>query len=177
MRSFSKSQLLEIFFAFKTINGCHPTSIPLKGNYATRATEIVSTAPRDHVWSILAGLFTANSLAINKIDKNKGLLVTAKTSFIPIYTFEDNAGELQRSQAWVVLHKVTNNQKEWKVKSIYSRWNIQIIKTGDGTTKIKVDPIVQCIYYPNMVTSAEVRGQSTGKFEELLKQSLFNRSK
>jgi hypothetical protein len=173
MKRYNKSYLFAIIIALVMINGCLPASIPLKGRYETSPSKITSTKPIDSIWSTLTDLFSANGLLLKKFEKKKGLMIPAKTSFIPVYTFEDKDGQLQVPQAWVVLQKVIVNKKEWKPKRIYGQWTIQITETGNGTTTIIVDPIVICTYFPNVFTSVETRGQSTGKLEELIKRSLI----
>ena len=71
------------------------------------------------------------------------------------------------------LAQVYRKQKRMESKGNLGKWSIQISETEKGTTTIKVDPIVICTYYPNMMTSVETRGQSTGKLEELIKSSLM----
>jgi hypothetical protein len=174
MKSYNKPYSCAIIIVLIIITGCNPAYILLKGKYEAGPSEMTSTKPVDSIWSNLIDLFSANGLVIKNIEKKKGLVVSAKTSFIPVYTFEDKDGQLQAPQAWVVLQKVIANKKEWNPKRIYGLWSIQITETGKGTTTIKIDPIVICTYFPNMFTSVETRGQSTGKLEELIKSSLKN---
>lgn len=155
------------------INGCNPNTIPFKGKYPTTQFEVNSTKSIDSIWTSVRDLFISRGLPVKTIDKKRGLIVSAKISFIPVYTFENNDGQLQEPQAWVVLHKLIVNKKEWNPKEIYGKWSIQISETEKGTTTIKVDPIVMCTYSSNMVTSVETRGQSTGKLEELIKSTLL----
>jgi hypothetical protein len=172
MNCLRKLCLCTLLFACIVINGCNPNSIPLKGNYPTGSTEIVINEPSDSIWSKLEGLFTANGLLIKNIDKKKGLILTKKTSFIPAYTFEDKDGQLQEPMAWIVLARVKANKKEWNPKSIYSQWSIQLTETGNGTTTVAVNPIVDCTYFPNMFLTVETRGQSTGRLEKMIRNGL-----
>lgn len=151
------------------VSGCNPDSIPLKGKYPITPFEITSTKSVDSTWSNLADLFASNGLLVKNIDKNKGLIVSRKTPFIPIYSFEDNDGRLQIPEAWVVLPKVIVHRKQWVPKMIYSHWHIQITETEKGAI-IKVDPVVVCTFFPNRFTSVEAPGQSTGKLEDLIKR-------
>lgn len=93
------------------------------------------------------------------------------------YTHEDKDGKLEEPRAWVVLQKDFTKRKVWKPKRIYGEWTIQINETESGVTKIKIDPLVICTYYPNMFTKMETRGQSTGKLESLIDSTLLNNSK
>lgn len=171
MRNYSKQFSIVIVLATSIITACNPVSIPLKGKYESNPIEISSTQSIDSAWSRIASLFAAQGLAIKSLDKQKGLLISTKTSFISAYSFEHSNGELDKTQAWVVLQKVFVKEKQWYPKSIYSQWTIQVDETKDGTL-IKIDPLVICTYYPNMFTRMEDRGQSTGRFEELIKNSL-----
>jgi hypothetical protein len=78
--------------------------------------------------------------------------------------------------AWVVLEKEFTKRKVWNPKTIYGQWRIQINEPESGLTRIKIDPLVICTYYPNMFTSMEARGQSTGKLEHLIDSTLVNNS-
>jgi hypothetical protein len=91
-----------------------------------------------------------------------------------IYTFEDKDGQLEQPQAWVVMPKVFNKEKEWKPGDIIGQWSIQVVESGKGVTTIKIDPSVSCAYYPKSFVRSEVQGQSTGKLEALVGQSLKN---
>lgn len=175
MKSYSKQYLSFLIIATVVINACNPTKVDLKGKYLASPLEISSTKSIDSIWSDVTRLFATNGLSIERIEKKKGLIVSTKTSFIPVYTFEDKDGRLQKPKAWVVLPRVVVNKKEWNPKTIYSEWSVQINETEKGTTTIKVDPIVICNYSPNKFTTVEIRGQSTGNFEELLKRSLINK--
>ena len=150
------------------INGCNPEIIPLKGEYHNTPFEITSTKSIDSSWSILTDLFATHGLLVKNIEKKKGLIISKKTSFIPVYTFEGNDGQLQVPGAWVVLPKVVVNEKQWNPKTIYGQWRIQITESEKGTI-IKIDPVVVCTFFPNRFTSVEALGQSTGKLEELIK--------
>ena len=177
MRSNSKTYSVAIIIALIIINGCNPDMIPLKGKYPTIPLEITSTKSIDSTWLELTDLFAKKGLLLKNIEKKKGLIVSKKTSFIPVYTFEDKDGDLKEPEAWVVLPITIVNEKQWNPKTIYGQWSVQITGAENGTTIIKVDPIVVCTYFPNMVTSVETRGQSTGKLEELIKSSLMSRVK
>jgi len=159
------------------INGCTPDSVPLKGKYIDNPIELTSTKTSDSLWLKIRQIFTEKGLVIKKVDAEKGLIVTTKTSFNSAYTHEDKDGKLVEPQAWVVLQKDFTKRKEWNPKTIYSEWKIQINETEGGVTIIKIDPLVICTYYPNMFTSMEVRGQSTGKLENLIDSTLLSNSK
>jgi hypothetical protein len=148
--------------------GCTPTSVLLKGTYPSRPYEITTTKPIDSVWADLSDIFTKNGLPIKKIDKTNGLLRTKKIPINSTYTFEDNNGNLEQPEAWVVLTKEFVKEKQWKPKIIFAQWNVQITQAEGSKTFLKIDPIVITTYYPNTFTKMEARGQSTGKLESLL---------
>jgi hypothetical protein len=145
--------------------------IPLKGQYATSTTEVTANVSIDSVWAHINRLFTTHGLPIKKTDKNTSIITTKETAFHPLYTFENDAGQLQEAQAWIALRKTFVGKKQWIPKSIYSQWHIQLNEKGNGTTSIKVDPMVLCTYYPNAFVKSETHGQSTGKLEELIRSS------
>lgn len=102
-----------------------------------------------------------------------GVSEITSTKPIDLYNFENKEGQLQEPQAWVVLHRTVMNKKERNPKIIYGQWSIQISNVGKGTV-IMMAPTVDCTFFPNMLTSIEVKGHSTGKLEELIKSSLTN---
>jgi hypothetical protein len=150
------------------MNGCDASLAPLQGKYSDAPLVITLTRSADSTWLKIADIFAAKGLKVKSIDKSKGQIITAKTSFISAYTFEGKNGQLEEPQAWVVLPKVFRKEKQWIPKSIYSTWNIQLAETTGGQTMVKVDPVVLCTYYPNAFTVAEVSGQSTGVVEALI---------
>ena len=154
------------------INGCTPESVPLKGKYIDNPLDFTSTKTSDSLWLNIRQIFSENGLVVKKVDTEKGLIVTKKTPFISVYTHEDKDGKLIEPQAWVVLQKDFTKKKVWKPKIFYGEWKIQINETQSGVTKIKIDPIVICTYFPNMFTKVETRGQSTGKLENLMDSTL-----
>ncbi len=167
MESYYKPYLIAVIIVI-IVNGCTPDSVPLKGKYTDNPTEFTSTKSSDTLWLNVSQIFSENGLVVKKIDTEKGLIVTKKTQFISVYTHEDKDGKLEEPRAWVVLQKDFTKRKVWKPKRIYGEWTIQINETESGVTKIKIDPIVICTYYPNMFTKMETRGQSTGKLESLI---------
>jgi len=175
MKSYYKPYSIVVILALILI-GCTPNTVPLKGKYTDNPTEFTSTKSSDSLWSTIRQIFSEKGLVIRKIDTEKGLIVTNKTPFISVYTQEDKDGKLVEPQAWVVLQKDFTKKKVWNPKTIYSEWTIQINEMGSGVTKIKIDPIVICTYYPNMFTSMEARGQSTGKLESLIDSTLVSNS-
>ena len=175
MKSYYKPYSIAVIIAI-IINGCTPDSVPLKGKYTDNPIEFSSTKTSDSLWLNIKQIFSENGLVVKKIDTEKGLIVTKKTPFISVYTHEDKDGKLVEPRAWVVLQKDFTKRKVWNPKIIYGEWRIQINETESGVTKIKIDPIVICTYYPNMFTSMEVRGQSTGKLESLIDSTLVNNS-
>ena len=173
MKSFSKSTPI-VLLGVIIINGCSPTFSPLKGKYTDSPVEFTSTKASDSVWVVITQIFSENGLKIKKIDKVKGLIVSKDTPFIPVYSFEDNDGNLEVLQAWVALHKDYVKGKVWNPKTIRGEWQIQINETETSGTKIKIEPIVNCTYFPNMFTSVHSTGQSTGKLEKLIDSALLN---
>jgi len=152
--------------------GCNPRMSVLNGKYESKTLEILSDKPVDTIWLSITRLFTENNLAVKKVDRERGLIVSEATAFIPIYTFEDTTGNLIVPQAWVVLKKISLKKKEWVPKRIFGEWRIRMSELGNNTRKIEIDPIVNCSYYPNLLTSVETRGQSTGALERLIKRSI-----
>ncbi len=155
--------------------GCSGTIVPLKGSYSDNTVVLNSAKPVDSVWSILQKLFLENGLPIKKIDKKNGLLLTEKIPANATYSFEDTSGNLQQAKAWVVLRKSIVNKKEWQLKTIYGEWSIDVVEDGPGKTRVEINPIVLCTYFPNGVTSMESQGQSTGRMEALLEPLLATR--
>lgn len=173
MKSYNKICLIAAIIVSIIINGCNPKTIPLKGNYVTNPIEFTSAKSSDSLWLDVTHVFAEKGLDVKKIDKKKGLIVSQETSFISAYTFEDKDGKLKDPEAWVVLQKVFIKKKEWEPKTIYSEWSIQINQIENGVTLIKLSPFIVCIYHPNMFTSAETRGQSTGNLEKLINSTLL----
>ncbi|MDH7460587.1 hypothetical protein QEG73_04835 [Chitinophagaceae bacterium 26-R-25] len=175
MKAINKIYSLVVIVSLVITGACSSNIVLLKGVYSQTPAEIISTKHADSTWLTIAELFNQNGLSIKKLDKENGLIVSTKTSFIPAYTFEDENGKLIEPDALVVLRRVFVNNKEWKTHNIFCKWTIQVTENGKGLTTVRVDPVVICTYYPNMFTSNEEQGQSTGRLEELLKQSLTSK--
>lgn len=94
MKTDNKISLVALIITFVIINGCNPARIALQGQYPNTPSEITSTKSVDSTWANLTGLFAANGLAIKKIDKTKGIVISSETAFIPVYTFENQDGQL-----------------------------------------------------------------------------------
>lgn len=173
MKNFNRSTPIAILI-FILINGCNPYSVPLKGKYSDIPIEFTSTEKTDSIWVIITRIFSENGLAVKKIDKVNGLILSKDTRFIPVYSFEDKDGNLEKSQAWVVLKKTYIKEKLWNPKEIRGEWQIQMSETDSGVTKIKISPTVNCTYFPNMFASMNTDGLSTGKLEKLIDSALLN---
>ena len=175
MKVYNKIYFFAVIIAVITISdSCNPNAIPLKGKYSESPVVITSTKPVDSIWLNIKHLLTGKGLAIKKLDKEKGVIVSTESAFIPAYTFEDPNGKLIEPEAWIVLKEAFVKKRKWDPKKISCEWNIQITELGNGRSAIKVDPVVICTYHPNMFTTMEENGQSTGKLEELLERSLRN---
>jgi hypothetical protein len=174
MKNCKTRDLILLIFAYILIHGCNPILVPLKGEYVTSPKETVSALSTDSIWTHIEHLFRTHGLAVKKVDKTQGIITTRKTAFIPLYTFENETGQLEEAQAWVALPKVLVKEKQSKPKSIYSQWHVQFAELGNGITSIKVDSTVLCTYYPNSFVKMETHGQSTGKLEELLRSTLVS---
>jgi hypothetical protein len=173
MRVYKKQLLFAAVIGAIVINSsCNFTSIPLKGQYLDKPAEIKSSKPVDSIWLTVNRLFEANGLPIKKVDKEKAIVTSKKTSFIAVYTFENPDGKLMVPEAWVVLKQVMAHGKRKDPKTIFSEWNIRISDLGNGMSLVNVNPVVTCSYYINSFTKMETYAQSTGKFEELLESSL-----
>jgi hypothetical protein len=175
MKSFIKSTPIAILIIL-IINGCNPYSVPLKGKYIESPIEFTSTVKTDSIWLNITKIFSQNGLAVKKIDTVNGLILSKDTRFIHVYSFEDKDGNLEVPQAWVVLKKNLCQGKAMDPKEIRGEWRIQINQTDSGVTKIKIDPIVDCTYFPNMFASMNTSGLSTGKLEKLIDSALLNSS-
>ena len=148
--------------------GCNPRIVPLTGQFRNSAFEMISEKSIDSVWTGLTHLLTSNGLPVKSIQRTEGIILTKKAPFNSIYTFEDNNGKLLQPDAWVVIEKTYVKNRQWKPKEIFGKWNILVTDAGDGRSRIKVDPVVVCTYYPNSFTAVETRCPSTGKLEELI---------
>ncbi|MBV4360394.1 hypothetical protein [Pinibacter aurantiacus] len=176
MKVYNKIHLLVVIVSLVIIGACSSNIVLLKGKYSETPVEITSTKQVDSIWSTITQLFNEKGLTIKKLEKEKGLIVSTKSSsFIPAYTFEDNDGKLIEPQAWIVVRQTFINGKKWVPHNVFCQWNIQVTEVGKGLATIKVDPVVIYTWYPNMFTSMEDQGQSTGKLEELLLYYLGNK--
>jgi hypothetical protein len=173
MKAYNKISFLAVIIGAVIIfGGCNPVLIPFKGQYSASPLEITSAKSVDSIWLDINRLFTEKGLPIKKIEKEKGMIVSTKTSFMPAYTFEDANGKLIEPEAWIVLEETYLKKKKWNPKKIFCQWNIQITQLRSGISAIKVDPVVMCTWYPNMFATMQQHCQSTGKLEELLGRTL-----
>ena len=78
--------------------------ISLKGTYAKRPIQITSDKDFNTVWSKLIDLFAQKGLPIKIIDRSSGLIICDKTLLKT--TVEDKNGQLEDSEAWIVVPKV-----------------------------------------------------------------------
>lgn len=175
MKTYSKIHLLVFVIGLVIIGACSSNIVLVKGKYSDAPLEITTAKHVDSIWSTITQLFNEKGLTIKKLEKEKGVIVTAKSrSFIPAYSFEDSTGNLIEPEAWIAMRQTYINNKKWTPHNIYCKWNIHVTEIGKGLSTIKVDTAVVCIWYPNMFTSMEDEGRSTGKLEELLQRSLSN---
>ena len=174
MKCYYKPYSSTVIIAIIIISGCNPNMIPLKGNYVASPIEFTSAQSSDSLWLHITQIFAEKGLGVKKVDKMKGLIVSKKTPFISVYSFEDTVGALKEPQAWVVLQKVFIKTKLWNPKTIYGKWSIQISDAEADIKTIKIDSIVICTYSPNIFATVETRGQTTGRLEKLIDSTLLH---
>src|SRR4051812_24112456 len=139
MKFVHKTRLLLLACMLLTYCGCNPEKSVLKGTYASNPFEVVSSLPADTIWAGLTQLFAENSIAIKKVDKERGIIISKTSGFDPVYSFEDTAGVLISAKAWVVLKRVILKHSNWDPKNIHGEWSIRISETANHTRKIAID--------------------------------------
>jgi hypothetical protein len=150
--------------------------VVLQGNYSDKPYEVVSDKQFDQVWSNTIDLFATKGFSIKLIDKNSGLIISEKTSFISDYTFEDMNGALENANASIVIEKklVSGFNQFFKPQKITGECNIRIKENGTG--KIVVNVNLTNIEATSFILGSQYspaqnlifNGKSTGKFEELI---------
>jgi len=118
---------------------CVVNPIPLKGTYLSdRSFEI--NRPFEETWSKCIDLIASKGYGINLIDKSSGLIVTNKTEFIDVFTYENDKGELENKNAYVVIdgRRIIAGSEKIKVKpnSILGNWNIRVKKIDENNTSV-----------------------------------------
>lgn len=174
-KCFFKSTL--VFVASILLTSCMTLKpVSLKGNYSESPYEVVSDKEFDQVWSNIIDLFATKGLSIKLIDKNSGLIISEKTSFLSDYTFEDKNGVLENPNASIVIEKMTYEgyNQSLKPQKITGEWNIRIKENSSG--KVVVNVNLTNIDATSLVAGSQYspaqnltfNGKSTGKFEELI---------
>lgn len=117
-------------------------TIPLKGNYLDKPYVIESEKNFNQVWSNIIDLFATNGISIKLLDKDSGLIVAEKTSFINNYTYENKEGLLENPNAYVIVNKVKGDallDRSIIPVEIFGEWNVRIKETVDNKTSININ--------------------------------------
>lgn len=159
------SKLLLFFFSVSLLS-CAPNLYHIKGSYLNKPYQIYSDKSKDEVWNKIIELFSSQGIAIKLIDKNSGLILSERTSFLSDYSYENDDGSLQNPNAFVVCDKVVWQTVLQYPKQVTGEWNIRVVENS-GKTLINVNLVnIQVIFSTN--PALEGTGKSTGKYERIV---------
>ena len=161
-----------------TFSSCAP--LKLVGNYPIPNHFAESALSFDEVWSKVIDYFAITGTPITTIEKQSGIIVSSKMSFVNNYTREDKKGNLINPEGYVVIPTVRGRfgnilepssliTGNW---TMVGDWNVRVKSEGEKTI-INVNLTnVQCFYtapgaYGRSQTS-RIPIKSTGRFESNL---------
>jgi len=162
-----------LFFTCIVLVSCTVSKPTLKGKYQETPYQIETSKSFDETWSKLIDLFAQKGLSIKIIDKSSGLITSEKTSFLSSYTFENEQGQPEKPNAFVVVSKLSAMGRVYPPQTLTGEWNVRI-KPVEGKTIINVNlvNIVAQYFQPQSQYSAQktydLEAKSTGVFEKLI---------
>ncbi len=173
--------LTPLFLALILVS-CVVNPVPMKGTYISDRTFIIDK-PLEDTWSKCIDLIASKGYGINLIDKSSGLIVTNKTDFISVFTYEDDKGGLEKPEAYVVIdgRRIIAGSEKIKVKpvSILGNWNLRVKKIDENKTSVTVNitdlkGYINAVSYAYSVQSQSVTipAYSTGVFEKWVSEQL-----
>lgn len=159
------SKLLLFFFSVSLIS-CGPELYRTKGSYLDKPYQIYSDKSKDEVWNKIIELFSTKGISIKLIDKNSGLILSERTSFLSDYSYENDDGSLRNPNALVVCDKVVWQGVLQYPEQVTGEWNIRVVESS-GKTLINVNLVnIQVSFFLAQVP--EGTGKSTGKYEKIV---------
>ena len=160
---------------------CSCGTLKLVGNYPSTENYYATTdASYDSVWDRVVDFFATSGVPITHIDKDSGLIISSKMSFLNSYTLERN-GVPEDPNAFVVIPIVRGGfgnilepraviTGRW---TMYGDFNVRITICDGGKTMINVNLLnLTCLYYGSSLlgNTTRVPIASTGVFEKSLLQ-------
>jgi hypothetical protein len=152
-----------------------PKVIPLKGNYPSTPITFHSEKTVNAIWDNIIDFFAQKGLSIKIIDKSSGLIISDNSKLS--YSFENKYGKIKDTTAWVILNTIIDRYKNpYKPNSVSGSWNIRIKNDGTGTlinvNLVNIKAVYGSYYYSEyshtIVEPVDVKGNTTGKFEQLI---------
>ncbi len=114
--------------------GCAPSLEQLNGKYDDKPFQIYTSKSKDAVWEKIIEFFATKGISIKLIDRQSGLIISEKTSFINSYTYEDKNGNPIDPKAFVVCGKYVNMYKVMiNPETVTGEWNIRIVTENEKT--------------------------------------------
>lgn len=158
--------IIAIAFALSSCAINKPDIRPIKGDYPIYPVERLYNFSADDVWSNVIDFFATNGLSIKIIDKQSGLILSEKVSFMQNGSYErlDGPG-INKPQAFVVIER-----KAVSPNSITGEWNIRVKSMG-GKTHVRVNIVqLRAEYLSNsyLVGNEVFDVRSTGVFERMI---------
>ena len=151
----------------------------IQGNYGGNNT-FTSDKKVDEVWGLIIDLFSSKGISIKVIDKQSGLIISERASFIrkrfdiPNYTFESKDGKLENPDAWIVLERRGDGfGRLIQPAKLTGDWNIRV-KEFNGKTLVTVNLVnIDASFYSPPTTYSSggdipLNAKSTGVFEKLI---------
>ena len=71
-----------------------------------------SEKSKQSIWDKVIEIFAVKGIPINVLEKDSGIIVSERVSFIKSYTFEDNDGNLEKKNAFVICQR-SNYKDKW----------------------------------------------------------------
>lgn len=139
----------------------------LQGSYEDKAFIGYSKKPVPEVWDNLITFVTKEGLDVKVVDKNSGLLISERTSYLELSTAEWK-GKPSAPEKYIVTSHVGGRPNKFIPSRLTAAWNARVKRLDNGETEITIRLGGIQAYYGVGQAERKLEAHSLRNFEKSL---------
>lgn len=144
---------------------------PLQGSYEDKAFVGYSKKPVPEVWDNLVTFVTKEGLDVKVVDKNSGLMISERTSYVES-TCAERKGKPYAPEKYIVTSHVGARPDKFTPSRITAAWNAIIKPSDHGDTEVIIRLSGIQAYYGMGQAERKLEAHSLQNFEKKIFESI-----
>lgn len=143
----------------------------LKGSYEDKAFVGYSKKPVPEVWDNLITFVTKEGLDVKVVDKNSGLMISERTSYVESSCAE-RKGKPFAPEKYIVTSHVGSRPDKFTPSRLTAAWNARIRQSDNGETEVTIRLSGIQAYYGIGQAERKLEAHSLQNFEKIIFESI-----